>query len=397
MSDSDTQSKFNPANQVASSLQSRIISIDVLRGLVMLIMLVDHVRERVYLHMQVPDPMIVESTSVDLFFTRLSAHLCAPVFVFLTGLSAWLYSQPASGASRSPSGFLLKRGLFIIAMEVSLINFSWMGEYHTLWLQVMWAIGLSMIVLSAMVKLPMWAIATTGFVIVFGHNLLTPITFLPGEAGYTLWTILHDRGYLIAEGALKVKVSYPLLPWIGVICLGYFAGQLYSKAIDADFRKRLLNRLGLGCLALLCVLRGFNLYGETLPWQYGDTAIHTIMSFLNFTKYPPSLDFLLINLGVAFLLLSLFERVSTKNGLMRILKTFGAAPMFFYVAHLYALLVIYWALISLFGANQGDLFGVTEFYWVWVMSAALSVAMYFPTRSFAAYKRQSTRAWVRYF
>ncbi|MDG1819074.1 MAG: heparan-alpha-glucosaminide N-acetyltransferase domain-containing protein [Porticoccaceae bacterium] len=391
-----TGSSDSSVGQLAPTVKSRISSIDVLRGLVMLIMLVDHVRERIYLHMQVSDPMVVESTSVDLFFTRLSAHLCAPVFIFLTGLSAWLYSHPASGDVRSPSSFLFKRGLFIIVMEMTLINFSWMGEYHTLWLQVMWAIGLSMIALSVMVKLPMWMIATTGLVIVFGHNLLTPISFVPGETGYALWTILHDRGYLIAEGVVKVKISYPVLPWIGVIALGYFAGQLYGKSVESDYRTGFLLRLGLGCLALLLVLRGFNIYGETLPWEYGENAVQAVMSFFNFTKYPPSLDFLLMNLGVAFLLLSWFERVGNENKALQVLKTFGAAPMFFYVVHLYALLLAYWVLIAIFGANQGDLYGVNQFYWVWVMSAVIAVALYFPTKTFAAYKKRSGQAWMRY-
>ena len=181
-------------------MRPRISSIDSMRGLVMLFMLIDHVRERIYLHMQVADPMDIESTSIDLFFTRILAHLCAPVFVFLTGLSAWLYSHQSSGEVRSSSNFLFKRGIFLIAMEVTLINFSWMGEYHTLWLQVMWAIGISMIVLAFMVKLPMWLIAAVGFIIVFGHNLLTPINFEPGETGFYLWTILHDRAYLISDG-----------------------------------------------------------------------------------------------------------------------------------------------------------------------------------------------------
>ena len=383
-------------DQVKSIDKSRISSIDILRGLVMLMMLVDHVRERIYLHMQVSDPMNIETTSADLFFTRLAAHLCAPVFVFLTGLSAWLYAHPSSSDLRSPSGFLFKRGLFIIAMEVTLINFSWMGEYHTLWLQVMWAIGLSMIALSVAVKLPMWLIATIGFVIVFGHDLLTPITFLPGEAGYTLWTILHDRGYLIADGALKVKVSYPVLPWIGVILLGYFAGQLYAKAVYSDVRISALIRLGITCLALLLVLRGFNIYGETLPWQYGESVIQTIMSFFNYTKYGPSLNFLLLTLGIAFLLLARFERADSESTAMRVLKTFGAAPMFFYIVHLYTLLLVYWVLMAIFGANQGDLYGVDQFYWVWVMSATIACALYFPTKSFAEFKKRSQRAWVRY-
>jgi len=393
---SKARSIEHSSNDLISAIKPRINSIDALRGLVMLIMLIDHVRERIFLHMQVSDPMTVEATTVDLYVTRLLAHLCAPVFIFLTGVSAWLYSQSSSDEVRSPSSFLFKRGLFIILMEVTLINFSWMGAYHTLWLQVMWAIGLSMIVLSAMVRLPMWLIAITGFGIVFGHNLLTPISFLPGEAGYTLWTILHDRGYLVAEGAVKVKVSYPVLPWIGVILLGYFAGQLYGKSIDPNFRTKCLTRLGVACLALLLVLRGLNSYGETLPWEYGENITLTVMAFFNYTKYPPSLDFLLMNLGIAFLLLARFERMGSQNKAMAVLKTFGGAPMFFYVVHLYALLLIYWVLISIFGANQGDLFGVNEFYWVWVVSLILSVVMYFPTRSFGAYKKRSKQAWVRY-
>ena len=140
------------------------------------------------------------------------AHLCAPVFVFLTGISAWLYAHPSNMAPRSPSRFLFMRGLFLIALELTVINFSWMGQYDTLWLQVIWAIGISMIFLSVMAQLPTWLIGIIGFIIVFGHNLLTPINFAPGETGFTLWTILHDRAYLISEGALKIRASYPVLP-----------------------------------------------------------------------------------------------------------------------------------------------------------------------------------------
>lgn len=363
----------------------------------MLFMLVDHVRERIYLHMQVSDPMNIESTSVDLFFTRMLAHLCAPAFVFLTGLSAWLYAHPSGKAFRSPSKFLFKRGLLLIAMEITLINFSWMGEYHTLWLQVIWAIGISMIVLSAMVKLPMYLIAASGFLIVFGHNLLTPINFEPGQTGFFLWTILHDRAFLISEGALKIRASYPVLPWIGVILLGYFSGQLYDSKVEKNFRIQFLIKLGLTSIILLLVLRAFNIYGETLHWEHGETAIYSIMSFFNFTKYPPSLHFLLMNLGISFLLLAWFERLDNQNKTMNILKTFGAAPMFFYILHLYILLIIYWILIVIFGPNQGNLFGVNNFGWVWLLSIIMSVALYFPTKKFAMFKKQNNQTWLRYF
>jgi len=382
------------AKDIAAS-RPRVASIDVMRGLVMLLMLVDHVREKIYLHLQVSDPMNVGTTTPDLFFTRLSAHLCAPTFVFLTGLGAWLYANPASGAQRSARGFLIKRGLLLILLEVTLVNLSWAGTYTTLWLQVIWAIGLSMIVLGVLAPLPRWLLATLGFVIVFGHNLLSPITFQPGEPGYTLWTILHDRNFLVADGPLKIKVTYPLLPWIGVILLGYAAGPLYSRMMSATRRVRLLIAMGVACLALLVVLRGFNIYGETLPWVQGEDFVHTLMSWLNFTKYPPSLDFLLLTLGIAFLLMAWFEPID--NRFTRVLVVFGQAPMFFYIVHLYVLLVLYHIALAIFGPNHGELFGVDDFWWVWVVSPLLVFALYFPTRAFASYKRTSSQAWVRYF
>lgn len=373
----------------------RLTSIDVMRGLVMLFMLVDHVREKIYLHLQVTDPMTIATTTPDLFFTRLSAHICAPVFVFLTGLSAWLYANPPSGPPRSPRSFLIQRGLLLVALEVTVINFSWSGTYTTLWLQVIWAIGICMIVLGLAASLPRWLLATVGFLIVFGHNLLSPISFQPGETGYALWTILHDRAVLVAGEPLQIKVTYPVLPWIGVILLGYIAGPLYSRAVESTRRVQYLIGLGIGCLLLLLVLRGFNIYGETLPWVQGDTFVRTLMSWLNFTKYPPSLDFLLLTLGIAFLLLAWFEGM--ENGATRVLVTFGSAPMFFYILHLYALLILYRIALAIFGPNHGELFGVDHFYWVWIVSPLLAFALYFPTRAFARFKRTSKQAWVRYF
>ena len=368
-----------------------------MRGLVMLFMLVDHVREALYLHMQVSDPMNVTTTAPELFFTRMLAHLCAPVFVFLTGLSAWLYAHPASGLPRSASGFLFKRGLLLVVLEVTVINFAWSGDMppHTLWLQVIWAIGISMIALAALVRLPLWAIASLGLLIVFGHNALTPITFEPGTPGYSLWTILHERNFLIADGPLKIKVTYPVLPWIGVILVGYAVGPLYSRAVTSLDRSKVLILGGIGSLALLALLRGFNIYGETLPWTHGQDLVHTVMSWVDFTKYPPSLDFLLLTLGVAFLLMSWFEARDSRA--TRVLVVFGGAPMFFYILHLYTLLVLQRVLVAVFGANHGERFGVDHVWWIWITAAVLACVLYFPCRAFARFKRTSTQAWVRYF
>lgn len=385
------------ASSAEAVSRSRIASIDVMRGLVIILMMLDHVRERIFLHVPLSDPMDVDATSPALFFTRYLAHLCAPVFIFLTGLSAWLYAHPASGAYRSPTAFLFKRGLFLVFLEVTVIYLVWASSFTTVFLQVIWAIGICMIALSVLARLNYWLIGALGMLIVFGHNLLAPISFTPDEFGYSLWTILHDRGFLVDDGALKIKVSYPVLPWIGVILLGYFAGPLYARSIDLSTRRKWLIGLGLGCLALLLVLRGFNIYGETIPWSAQETAIRTLMSFLNFTKYPPSLDFVLVTLGMGFLLLAWFE--SMQNKVLGAIEVYGSVPMFVYVLHLYVLLAAYAILRAVFGANQGDRFGVDQVWWIWIGAAALAVALYRPAKAFADYKHRHKRdkPWLSYF
>lgn len=368
-----------------------------MRGLVIILMMLDHVRERFFYHILVGDPVNLEIVSTGLFFTRLSAHLCAPVFVLLAGLGAWLYANPKPGMKRSPSHFLFTRGLFLLVLEVVLINQSWFWGFppETIYLQVIWAIGLSMITLSLLVYLPHWAIVTIGLAIVFGHNTLTPISFEPGEFGYKLWTILHDRGVLLAGDVITVKVSYPTLPWIGVILCGYGIGPLYASAVHPKLRTARLAQLGIACLALLLIIRGFNIYGETMPWTAGATAVGTLMSMLNYTKYPPSLDFLLLTLGITFLLLSWLDK---KNNLAtRVLQTFGQAPMFIYVLHLYVLLITYKITLVTVGPNEGDLYHIAAVWQIWLITAILAFALYIPTKAFGQYKRTTDKIWVNYF
>ena len=379
-----------------SPQRARIAVIDVMRGLVMLIMLFDHVRETVFLHHQVSDPMDVGSVDPALFFTRLAAHVCAPMFVFLTGLSAWLYAHPAAGP-RSASGFLFKRGLLLLVLELVFVNFAWSGAFPpaVLYLQVIWVIGLAMMALAVLHKLPLRVLALVGVVIVAGQHLLTGLHAEEGTPGYYLLTLLLRRGFLVADGAMKIKVSYPLLPWIGVIVLGYAAGPLYARSRTPEGRRRLLLALGGGALLLLAVLRGLNLYGETLPWVAGDTALQTAMSVLNFTKYPPSLDFLLFTLGLGLLGLAWLETLD--NWFVRACATFGGAPMFYYLLHLYLLLAIGSALTAVLGANHGSRYGVAHIWQVWLIALALMPVLYWPCRAFANYKRSSKQAWVRYF
>ena len=379
-----------------ATVRARIAVIDVMRGLVMLIMLFDHVRETVFLHHQVGDPMEAASVDPALFFTRLAAHVCAPMFVFLTGLSAWLYAHPAAGP-RSATAFLFKRGLLLIVLELVFVNFAWNGAFPpaVLYLQVIWVIGLAMMALAVLHQLPLQALALLGVAIIAGQHLLTGVRAEEGSFGYYLLTVLLQRGYLVADGAMKIKVSYPLLPWIGVILLGYAAGPLYARSRSPAGRRRLLLALGGGSLLLLGVLRGFNLYGETLPWVAGDTALRTAMSVLNFTKYPPSLDFLLFTLGLGLLGLAWLESVD--NWFTRACATFGGAPMFYYLLHLYLLLAIGITLTAVLGANHGQRYGVEHIWQVWLIALALMPVLYLPCRAVAHYKRTSQQAWVRYF
>lgn len=377
-----------------NTLTKRIQSIDMLRGLVILIMLLDHVRERFFLHLQVSDPMDVSTTDPALFFSRFAAHFCAPIFVFLTGLSAWLYAHPANGIPRSASRFLVKRGLFLIALEFTLITFSWMGSYHTVWLQVIWVIGLSMLALAALLHLPRRWQLILALILLFGHNALTPINFMPEEWGYSLWTILHDRNILLQTDSLTIKISYPALPWFGVILLGYYAGPLYAAKQTPQLRKQILLVAGSASLLLLLLLRGANIYGETLPWQLQDTVVQSVMSFLNFTKYPPSLHFLLITLSGMCFMLCWMER--WQNAFSRILLVFGSVPMFFYILHLYALLLLYSIAIWLFGANQGALYGVEHISSIWLISILLAALLYWPTRWFSRYKHSHKKPWLSY-
>ena len=394
-------SSYSISSDQVQTKPKRIASIDTLRGIVILLMLVDHVRERFFLHEQVLDPMAINTTDPELFFTRLSAHLCAPIFVFLTGLSAWLYANPADGVPRNAQNFLLKRGLILILLELTLINFSWFGAYHTLYLQVIWAIGLSMIALACVVNMPRLWIGAIGLVIVVGHNLLSPIQFNPDEFGYSLWTILHDRGYLISDAIINVKISYPVLPWIGVIFCGYAAGALFSSAVSSNQRQRTLVLAGIGCLALLVLLRGCNIYGETADWQVQATTVLTVMDFLNYTKYPPSFDFLLFALGMGALLLAWLE--TSQLAILDKINTLGSAPMFFYIVHLYALLLCSMLAIQLFGSNMSygssntPYYGFTHVWQVWVFSVALITLLYLPCKKFAQFKRKTKIGWVKYF
>lgn len=395
-----TAATLVPASASSTAAPSRAVgrirSIDALRGLVILLMLVDHAREFFFIHAQVSDPMNVETTSPALFFTRLSAHLCAPVFVALTGLGAWLYGNKQAGGGNgasAASAFLLKRGLFLVVLELTVVNFAWTFSMtpELIYLQVIWAIGLSMIALAALVHLPRPLLIAVGLVIVLGHNLLYPITVAAGQPGHAIWAVLHDRGFIDLPWGGQARTSYPLLPWIGVAALGFAIGPWFAGEQRTRLRRLVL--IGVGALALFVVLRAINVYGDA-PWAVQATPIQTVMSVLNLTKYPPSADFLLLTLGIGALILAGLERAPER--LVGVLAVFGGAPLFFYLIHLYGLHLLNLAALMLFGANQGGGFGVPGVGWVWLLAAVVAVPCWFACRWFGGVKRRSSQWWMKY-
>ncbi|MBN3055155.1 DUF1624 domain-containing protein [Pectobacterium brasiliense] len=382
---------------MSRDLSQRLIAIDALRGLVMVLMLLDHVRETFYLHLQLADPIDVTSTDPMLFINRTLAHLCAPVFVFLTGLSAALYHQKVQD-SRQTALFLFQRGLILILLELTLVNFAWTFQFppQVIYLQVIWAIGMSMLALSALIWLPAGLVFILGIVIVGGHNLLDPLQASADSIWSIPWAILHDRGWIDIGDTFRMRTSYPVLPWIGVISLGYVAGALYRKEVFPLQRQKILLTLAGVTLALFFVLRSINLYGEK-PWQQGDIITQTLMSYFNITKYPPSLLFLCLTLSIGLCLLAIFERQQQRRWLV-ILASFGAAPMFFYLLHLYVLKGMYLIAVAIWGKNQGEWFGFSAVWQLWVCTLVLMVVLFSPVRAFARLKaRRRDIRWLKYF
>ncbi len=361
----------------------------------MVIMLVDHVRETWFLHMQVGDPVDASVVEPALFFTRLLSSLCAPVFVVLTGLSAWLFGQ--THTRQETSVFLLKRGLLLAFLEVTFVSFAWSAQFppQTIWLQVIWAIGISMIMLAALLHLPRTWQFLLAAGIICGHNLLDGIVLTPDSSPYIPWAMLHQRE-VIAWGGIMLKTTYPVLPWIGVILLGYVMGPwLFARDIQPKTRMRRLWVLGGTFLIAFVAIRFLNSYGDK-PWLITDDGLRTVMSFLALTKYPPSLLFLLPTLGIGWLLLALFERMQ-QHFLLTHLAFFGAAPMFFYLLHLYALKILYLISLSLYGPNKGEYFGFDHISTVWLWAIILLIPLYLPTRWFAGIKqRHRYITWLKY-
>ena len=370
----------------------------------MILMALDHVRMYFALGTWYAEPTDLATTTPLLFFTRWITHFCAPVFVFLAGTSGYLYGIKRMDIKET-AWFLFTRGLWLVFAELVLVNFAWTFDitYSFRILQVIWAIGLSMVALSTLVFLPNGLIFAVGMLLVFGHNLLDRITVQGSSLPDLAWYTLHQPNSVSIDGAL-ISFVYPILPWIGLMALGYVFGTLYKSDFPVEQRRRWLLSVGIAATLLFVLLRAFQGYGEPRAWNEQTSPVFTLLSFLNTTKYPPSLHFLLMTMGPALVFLGLIESLGTR--LPRPVIIFGKVPFFFYILHLYVihalalLLLVYegrdWSeyifsaenltsgRLSNFGLNLGSV------YVIWI---AVIVLLYPLCRWYERYREKNPSQW----
>jgi uncharacterized membrane protein len=368
--------------------QKRIESIDVLRGIAMLVMALDHVRDYFHSGANLDDPLNLATTSPLLFFTRWITHFCAPIFVFLSGTS--IYLQCLRKTKKELSVFLIKRGMWLIFAELFIIALAWTFNpfYNVIPLQVIWAIGISMVILGLLIHLPYHIILVLGLIIVSGHNLLDIPESTPGFKSSFWWDLLHHgqfTAYAFAPNHF-VLIVYPFLAWTGLMMLGYCLGVYFTAKYSNTKRIKILALLGIRLIVFFVMLRFTNLYGDPIAWSTQKNNLFTFFSFIKANKYPPSLLFLCITIGPSLLLLSFLEKI--KNVFTGIVVVFGRTAFFYYIIHIYLIHLL--AAICFFArghsfqdaANVGQQFpflfvapgegydlGVVYLVWIAVMTA----------------------------
>jgi uncharacterized membrane protein len=407
-----TRSEYQTASPIASapatswsaeapaSGRARLDSIDLLRGLVMVLMALDHTRE--FFAAGGFNPRDVHDPA--LFLTRWITHFCAPVFVFLAGMSAFLYGTRGR-TKREVSWFLFTRGLWLVLLELTLVRFAWTFSIQPdfVILQVIWAIGVSMVVLSGLLYLPGWAIGAFAIGMIAGHNLLDGIQAAQlGQLGW-LWHVLHQPALLHPAPDVAVLALYPLIPWVGVMAAGYALGPV--MLLGPASRRRWLVGLGVGVTLGFVLLRATNVYGDPVPWMLHHDLGATMLSFLNTEKYPPSALYLGMTLGPAMMALAALE--AARGGLARVFVIFGRVPLFYYVAHLLLLHTLALILAALAHGDVAWLFGglaiemkpegygmgLPGVYLMWVIVVAM---LYPPCRWSAEVKRRRSDRWLSY-
>ena len=381
--------------------KNRIESIDLLKGLVMVIMALDHTRDYIHSAAHFFDATDPAHTTWAIYFTRWITHFCAPTFSFLAGASAFLVGRKRT--VRELSLFLFTRGLWLVFIEFTIINFAWFFDplFHNPSLVTIWSLGMSMIVLAGLVYLPRPVIWVFSLALIFGHNLFDGVK-LPGNV---LWAILHHfDAYKIADG-YSFHVYYPLIPWVAVMSLGYCFGSLYDSSIEPASRKKTLNIIGLSAIVLFVIIKYVNIYGDPRPWNQFDNLGQSLMSFLNPTKYPPSLLFLLMTLGPALIFLANSEGL--RGWLVNFFSTFGRVPFFYYILHIYLIHFIALLLAQFTGFGWRSMINDTQWvtqspalkgyglplwgvYLVWVSVIAL---LYPLCKKFDLYKMNHKEKW----
>lgn len=316
--------------------KNRVESIDILRGLVMIIMALDHVRDYFHIGANTDDPLNLATTTPALYFTRWITHFCAPIFVFLSGTS--IYLQSLRKTAKELSLFLIKRGLWLIFLELIIVTFGWSFNvrFNLLILQVIWAIGISMFILGFLVRLPFKAVIVLGFLVVLLHNLLDFHEASKDYKAGLFLDLLHHSRFAIYPFMTNhaIIIAYPFLPWTGLMMLGYGFG----KILERSDRRKMTNMIGLSLIGLFVLLRFMNVYGDPVPWTPQRTPFYTVLSFLNVNKYPPSLSYMCITVGPALLLLSALDNV--RNKFTDMLKLFGRVSLFYYLLHLYLIHIL---------------------------------------------------------
>jgi uncharacterized membrane protein len=379
---------------------NRIESLDLLKGLVMIIMALDHTRDYFHFSTFFIAPSDPEHTSLAIFFTRWITHFCAPAFSLLAGVSAFLVGRTKS--KKELSLFLVKRGLWLILIEMTLVTFGWSFDLHFryIFLFVIWSLGISMVALAGLIHLPRRGLLIFCLLLIFGHHLLDDIS--PEDNIW--WAILHQFNQFELGRGRILWIGYPLIPWVGVMSLGYFIGNYYATDFDASKRRRIFNSIGLLSIFGFLILRYFNAYGSIIPWVPYPTLKQSLFSFLDPNKYPPSLTFLMMTLGPTFLFLANSEKLRGK--VVDFISVYGKVPFFYYILHIYVIHFFALLLAQLTGFGWRTMVGigwigdVSELkgygyslgvvYLIWM---AIVLSLYPLCRKFGKYKLSHKEKW----
>tara|TARA_B110000091_G_C13819478_1_gene479835 strand:- start:3885 stop:5000 length:1116 start_codon:yes stop_codon:yes gene_type:complete len=371
----------------------------------MVIMALDHIRDFIHFPAFFFDPADPEQSTLPIFFTRFITHFCAPIFCFLAGTSAFMAGKRKS--KKELSSFLLKRGLWLVFVELVIVNFGWFFDIYftTLGLMVIWSLGISMLLLAGLIHLRRNVILLFSLLLIFGHNLIDTVHF----NGNVFWSILHEFSIYNLDSGREFFVAYPIIPWVAVMSLGYYFGPFYDKSYDSVKRKNLFNTIGFLAITAFVFLRFTNLYGDPIPWENYGLFSKSLISFLNPSKYPPSLDYLLMTLGAAFIFLANSEKL--KGKVVDFFSTFGRVPFFYYILHLYLihLIAILFAEFSGFGWQtmilqdwvtespilKGFGYPLWVVYTVWI---GIILLLYPICKKFDTYKQNNKdKWWLSYF